>query len=104
MAVLPTVHNQAPRVPHWSIAAFMLCVIANIVSSVELDFIPTVMLGYDVVAYHLNVTGCASIKGKREYSHILSSADENGINRLYNFWFAAENNKNIFISDPWKYG
>lgn len=69
----------------------------------DLDYVPVVLLGYDVVSYHLNVSGCDSIMGKEEYAYNLTSADENGIDILYQFWFADENNLNIFASDPWKY-
>ena len=68
-----------------------------------LTYVPVVMLGYDVVAYHYNVTGCDSIMGKQKYSYQLTSADGNGTDRLYEFWFADKNNLNIFKSDPWQY-
>ena len=68
-----------------------------------LSYVPVVMLGYDVVAYHLNVTNCDSIMGNKKYLYQLTSSDENGIDRVYEFWFADQNNLNIFKSDPWQY-
>ena len=82
-----------------------LSVFVSVVTSRDtvLSYVPVVMLGYDVVAYHLNITGCHSIIGTKEYSFQLTSADANGTDRLYEFWFADENNLNIFKNDPWKY-
>ena len=60
---------------------------------------PVVINGYDVVAYQLNVTGCDALKGKSEHAYNFSSKDQNGIERVYTFLFADENNKNIL-----KYG
>lgn len=75
----------------------------NYARETVLSYVPVVMLGYDVVAYHYNVTGCNSILGSKQYSHIITSTDGNGIARLYEFWFADQNNLNIFKSDPWRY-
>ena len=68
-----------------------------------MDYAPIVFQGYDVVAYFYNVTECDGIKGKEEYSYNLISSDHNGIDRVYKFLFADENNLNIFTSDPWQY-
>ena len=78
-------------------------IVINHARQTVLSYVPVVMLGYDVVAYHLNITGCNSILGKKQYSHIINSTDGNGIARLYEFWFADQNNLNIFKSDPWQY-
>lgn len=68
-----------------------------------ISYVPVVMLGYDVVAYHYNVSGCDSIMGNKNYSYQLISADGNGIDRVYEFWFADQNNLNIFAGHPWQY-
>lgn len=68
-----------------------------------ISYVPVVMLGYDPVAFHFNVTGCKSMRGDKNYSYHLISADQDGIDRLYEFWFADMNNLNIFKNDPWRY-
>lgn len=56
-----------------------------------------VLLGFDMVHYHLIDSyrdGGQPVRGKSEFAY-----NFNG----YQFWFSTEENRNIFIGDPWKY-
>eukprot|EP01084_Bolivina_argentea_P311699 539564_1 len=88
---------------NYIILIVVIIISVTIARDITLSYVPVVMLGYDVVAYHLNVTGCDSILGNKKYSYQLSSTDGNGIERLYEFWFTDENNLNTFKSNPWRW-
>eukprot|EP01083_Nonionella_stella_P156615 507392_1 len=70
---------------------------------ITLSYVPVAMLGYDVVAYHRNATGCESIVGDKQYSYRVVSTDANRIERVYEFWFADSNNLKLFQSNPWRF-
>jgi len=56
-----------------------------------------VLLGYDVVQYHLIPSyrdGGVAVRGIPEHAY-----NFNG----YQFWFSTEENRNLFMADPWKY-
>ena len=57
-----------------------------------------VLLGYDVVHYH-------KIPSVREGGVALRGVPDHAFNwEGYQFWFASEENRALFISDPWKVG
>ena len=77
---------------------------ANANSLSDLDCIPVILEGYDVVEYSkLDYNTCDSVVGKEEYSFDMKSTDENRDTRLYQFWFANEENLEHFSKDPWRY-
>lgn len=55
------------------------------------------MLGYDVVAYHFIPSyreGGQAVRGLPEYAYNFEG---------YQFWFSTQDNRDLFIGDPWKY-
>ena len=56
-----------------------------------------VLLGFDVVQYHFITSfadGGVAVRGESDYAFNFEG---------YQFWFSSEANRNLFISDPWKY-
>ena len=58
------------------------------------------VFGYDVVAYHLNEVrpSQAGVPGSSEYGASLSTSYGS-----YVFWFRNSHNRDLFVSDPWRY-
>mmetsp|Transcript_19260 Transcript_19260/g.32238 ORF Transcript_19260/g.32238 Transcript_19260/m.32238 type:complete len:220 (-) Transcript_19260:1608-2267(-) len=70
----------------------------------DLNCIPVVLEGYDIVEYyHLEYNTCSSVMGISKYSYTMHSADEAGDKRMYQFWFSSKSNLQKFAADPWKY-
>ena len=65
-----------------------------------LPFVPVVMGRHDMIEYwkHNN-----AVVGVEQFAFNLSSKDENGIYRVFQFWFQNEDNLNLFASNPWYY-
>ena len=58
------------------------------------------VFGYDVVAYHLNEVrpSQAGVPGSSEYGASLTTSYGS-----YVFWFQNSHNRDLFVSDPWRY-
>ena len=83
----------------------VLCYISEAIdvfngTDLVLPFVPVVMGRHDMIEYWKNNE---SIVGNERFAFNLSSKDEHGIYRVFQFWFKNENNLNTFASNPWLY-
>ena len=83
-----------------------LCLVSVAVFAVakDLNCIPVVLEGYDVVEYHkLDYNTCGSVLGVEDYTYDLYSRDAAGDHRAYQFWFSSKENLDSFANDPWRF-
>lgn len=70
--------------------------------------LPPVLAGYDVVAYFSLDEDDSGVLGSEDYQANLTSTDmTNSTKKMedtnYTFYFSSAENRETFLSDPWKY-